>query len=242
MIFCGVMDEGLVILGANRNGAHAFPDQHLIDIPSVDSVDGTTPIKAGDFAVLCDVAVNSSATLPTAVTPTGWSIISSGSGTTSDGDGVRVVVSRKTLTASDPGTTITGMVGANYARKILAVFRASRPIISVSVADNTLSISSGDPGSVAIASDDGAGNVLAVGFAVSENTITAAQFSWSPSETGTTYTDPADATDATGATAGSQTRAHYSFYPRGVTPAGHTIDMPDLGTINVLAGQYFTLS
>jgi hypothetical protein len=85
--------------------------------------------QAGDIAVLFD---RQNTTTAGFVTPTNWTTIA-----TRFVNGNKVSISYKVLTAGDPGLTITGQ--GPVARKIMAVYRPSQPISSVTVVTNTQS-------------------------------------------------------------------------------------------------------
>jgi hypothetical protein len=83
--------------------------------------------QAGDIAVLFDRQNTATAGF---VTPTNWTTIA-----TRFVSGNKVSISYKVLTAGDPGLTITGQ--GPVARKIMAVYRPSQPINSVTVVTNS---------------------------------------------------------------------------------------------------------
>jgi hypothetical protein len=89
----------------------------------------TIPATAavGDIAILFDRQNTPSAGF---VTPTGWTTIATRFVSTN-----KVNISYKVLTAGDPGLTITGQ--GTTARKIMAVYRPSQPINSVTVVTNS---------------------------------------------------------------------------------------------------------
>jgi hypothetical protein len=87
----------------------------LTFISSVSS-QGTTiqvpnTVREGDIAILFDNSLST-----TLVVPSNWTQISTGSTT-----GIRTTVSRKILTSSDVGSTVTGMAGTT--RKLMLIFR-----------------------------------------------------------------------------------------------------------------------
>lgn len=97
---------------------------------------------ANDIAFLFDSASNASTTIPTSVTPSGWtSILSSSVSSTSSG---RTNVSYKQLVAGDANTSITGMNGGTN-RKILIIVRPTQPTLST----NSLTFTLSTPGSQA---------------------------------------------------------------------------------------------
>jgi hypothetical protein len=85
--------------------------------------------QAGDIAVLFDRQNTATAGF---VTPTNWTTIATRFVSTN-----KVSISYKVLTAGDPGLSISGQ--GTTARKIMAVYRPSQPINSVTVVTNTQS-------------------------------------------------------------------------------------------------------
>lgn len=234
-----IYTDGLTTFGVTRSGGNSFPNGHLFTIPTAD---GAFPLIAGDLSVLFDVAINNTAAIPPDVIPAGWtSLGASVTGTTEAGNGVRARGSYKILTASDPGATFTGMNGTDNDRKSCLNFRMSRPVQSVAVAGLVTSgPQGGDPGSITILSANGVGNVLAVGFAHSQNSISDAQFVWTPDAIGTPHVSPTDLADNKGSA--STTRGYFSYYPAGFPPASHAINMADLGIYNACLGCYLLLT
>lgn len=90
-------------------------------------------LLANDLAVMFDTQANSNTTVPTAVTPSGWTNISNNV-TNSTTNGIRICVSYKLLDGTESGTSITGMTaGSLRGEKKIAVFRPNNPIASVSL-------------------------------------------------------------------------------------------------------------
>lgn len=79
--------------------------------------------QAGDVAILADGAANTTATIPTSVTPTGWTLANSESYSYTGYDSIRTNVSYKVLDAGDPGASISGMTGGSTSQKAMVVFR-----------------------------------------------------------------------------------------------------------------------
>lgn len=78
----------------------------------------------GDIAILFQSATNVSTTIPTAVTPTGWTnVVNSGVSSTTS---LRIMTHYKIMTAGESGTVLTGMAGTNNVRYMIAIYRPSR--------------------------------------------------------------------------------------------------------------------
>lgn len=90
-------------------------------------------IQANDLAVMFDWQCNGTTTVPTAVTPTGWTnIINSIQSATLSGQ--RNCISYKKLDGSEGGTSITGMTqGGLRGEKKIVVFRPTKAITSVTI-------------------------------------------------------------------------------------------------------------
>ena len=125
----------------------------------------TIPATAavGDLAILYDNVQNSSSTIPTSVTPAGWTAVRSD--TVYDSSfpiSFRCNVSIKILTSGEPGSTVTGM-NAQYNDKQILVFRHNRTINNATVyslageasvsapANQTLTLSAGPTPLVGVA-------------------------------------------------------------------------------------------
>lgn len=104
------------------------------DLRFVTSVESTTSTivvpntNIGDLLVLVDYTSNITSTIPTLVTPPGFTSINSVTGATSGGsNGSRANMSYMLVSSSMSGTTLAGMTGAFRSRKILMVFRGISP-------------------------------------------------------------------------------------------------------------------
>lgn len=232
--------DGLVIHGNARSGANAFPNEHLFVVPTTNSVTGT-PVEAGDLCVLFDLANNNTAAIPALVTPTGFTSIGGTTGADGSGNGARCAASYKILAAADIGATFTGMNGTENERKMVCSFRMSRPVQSVTPGGFVVSApTGGDPSGVSIVvPGSSTGNILVLAMACAENPITALT-SWTPGG-GSQYVSPANAADELGAA--TATRSPYTYYPYGVTPSNHILDVGDFSTFDTttLCGFYLIL-
>lgn len=141
----------------NVGSTRTFPSTRIVDdtdfqiyvVSQTSSTASTIAVpsgaQAGDVAVLFDYGTNASTTIPTSVTPTGFTLISDASiSSTSSG---RSVISYKVLVSGDLGGTITG-INATTNEKILFIFRPNQPVIT----SNSLSITLSTPGSQAVSS------------------------------------------------------------------------------------------
>jgi sugar lactone lactonase YvrE len=84
------------------------------------SITMPSTIIAGDLAVLFDTSTTTSSS----ITPSGWALIN---GVTTTG--IRTNISRKLLTGTEGGSTITGMAGTT--RKVLVIYRGNTAINSI---------------------------------------------------------------------------------------------------------------
>lgn len=128
-----------------------YPIESVSSISYVNSVNAaaatsvTFPtIQAGDIAVYFNMAYNTTTALPSTVTPTGFTNISSNN--ISSTQGMRMTSFYKVCTGSESGTSISGMTGTGTNRIILIIYRPNIAInkltISTPVAatsDNTIS-------------------------------------------------------------------------------------------------------
>jgi hypothetical protein len=176
---------------------------------------------AGDLAVLFDSAANTITGIPALVTPTGWT----SDETRAAPDLNRWNISHKILTASDPGAVITGMDG-NTDRKLMSVFRGSRPITLVTAADVFSDETSGNPASQTIDAAAGVAPLIVMGFVYG---ISGGDFSSAVPAFDAEYD-------------GGQAAVELGYKIYDTAPQDHTIDAADTGTQNFLASLYYQLS
>ena len=188
--------------------------------------------------ILSDLVQSTTATVPTSVTPPGWTLVGSVTGASSDGKGMRHNLSYKIMVGPEPGTTVAGMSGTGKSRKNLNTFRVSRPIQSVSVSGyDHISIAYGSSSyGLSIDPTSLPGNVISIIHMHCETTVLA-----TPSGiTGTSYQMPVDASDTYGSA--GVARSFYSYVPIGGTLALNEVAMFDSGSFNFIAGANFSLS
>lgn len=130
--------------------------------------------QAGDLCVLLDSTVNTTATLPTNVVPSGFTQIMTAAfvranGTTS----ARMTCSYKVLVSGDAGSSITGLGNTNP-RKIVLVFRPDSSITTVSYStDNTQTESPNAGTSEALSLVmDSKTDAIGIGYIAASQTIT----------------------------------------------------------------------
>lgn len=92
---------------------------------TVQTITMPSSILSGDVAFLFDAAENSTSALPAQVTPSGWTVINTGTALLGGVIGIRGSANYKVLAGSEGGSSITGMNGASTNSKIIAVFRKS---------------------------------------------------------------------------------------------------------------------
>jgi hypothetical protein len=202
-----------------------IPDMGSVTFVASAGSSGTTitipaDAQAGDVAILFDVAINTTfnATPPTDVVPTNWTGIITSSGTIT-----RARISRKILTAGEPGSSVTGMNGSSSDDKVMLVFRNLSPITSVSAEDWAVEITTGNPASQTVNASGETAPLIVFGMAFIADGTGA-------------FSTQSPAFDATVANGDSDLLVGYKIYES--SPADHTIDMNDLGNINVLASGF----
>lgn len=101
---------------------------------------------AGDIAILCDSSRNSGSgsTIPTKVIPSGWTELTTGSGTANGGNGFRTTLSYKVLTGGDLGASITGQ-NSNVNSKQMLVLRTDAPVSGATAGTLNYQVTTGDP-------------------------------------------------------------------------------------------------
>lgn len=184
----------------------------------------TIPVgaQAGDIAVFYDVGYNSSGT-PSLVTPSGWANRVNSTLST-----LRAAVFTKTLESGDPGASITGMDGTFADAKQMLVFRPNTLATLVSYSTFTTEFTSGNPSAqIAAASGQVPPAIILGGCAYGASMA---------------FSTASPAFDAQIAPSHDRTRMGYKLYSDGASPADHTIDMNDLGSLNHLWAGYITLT
>jgi hypothetical protein len=211
--------NGRVVVHSTENSASSLV---LVDSAQSSATTITIPAtaQAGDVAILFDVAINPTlnATPPTDVVPTGWTGI-----ITESGSITRARISRKILAAGEPGSSITGMNGLSSDDKVMLVFRNTSAITAVSAEDWAVEITTGNPASQTVNASGQTAPLIVFGMAFISGG-TGAFSTQSPSF------------DATITGADEDILLGYKIYES--SPANHTVDMNDLGNINVLASGF----
>lgn len=181
-------------------------------------------IQANDVALYIDHC--GAADPPTAVTPSGFTLIMNDSGGGEPGN--RAIVSWKKLTGSE--SAITGMNASSGGsgqdnNKIGLVFRPSRNFTSITFSTpQTSGITSSNPAAITVNPSAETIPSVVVGMAgVYQGTVT--------------FSTASPAFDAEINLSDNDLRAGYKIYNS--SPASHSIDINDLGSGNWLAGFYF---
>lgn len=218
-----------ITLSCTRTGANAFPNEHLFVIPSVHQAAGSPAVQPGDFCVIADLANSANGTLPTPVTPSGFTHIAGSNGSQQNGNASKGHLSAKILTAADIGATRTGLNGSDNGRKMVATFQMSRPVSFFSAfgfSDGAGPIGGDPPLLTSVPSNPIAGTLLFVGMGCGESGFT-------PTGVNVFGSIPYNisGTDDTG-TVVSATRVFYSMYPFGVTASNFQFNMPDASANN----------
>lgn len=101
---------------------------------------------AGYIAILCDSSrdFGSGSTIPTKVIPSGWTELTTGSGTANGGNGFRTTLSYKVLTGGDLGASITGQ-NSNVNSKQMLVLRTDAPVSGATAGTLNYQVTTGNP-------------------------------------------------------------------------------------------------
>jgi hypothetical protein len=178
-------------------------------------------IEPGDLLIyVCGTARTSSADPPEMDTPSGYTQIRFGSAQPGGSTGFAYLSAYKIADGTEDGTSVQMSEGADAQREKGAIlqFRPSSPISSVTVVEETLDITTNNPGAQALG---GANVSVVVGFYMSQgNDVTSR--SMSPSEDGE-------------ATIGSTDYVKRKVFNPPSSSVEVTIDMSDHGN-NILAG------
>ena len=179
----------------------------------------------GDFAVLFDHAGGSS--MPSDVTPSGWTSHANLAGSVSTAADFRYRASYRLLTTALAGTSVTGMVSTGFlSSKIMLVFRPNIPAFTLTLKDPATEFTSSDPASQTLTSGSGTNPLVSFGYVGS--------YADSP-----VFSTASPSFDSQ-ITQGTNSRAGYKIYNS--SPSNHTIDMNDLGNHNCLSTFYIEVS
>lgn len=180
-------------------------------------------VRKDDVGVLVQFA-RQPTSLPTQVTPAGFTPVVSATGSYSSGTtfGVRASIAYKKFVAADAGTTLTGLTSTFENRKMLAVFRPNGKLPGIT--------------------HQGVNNQFSA-TAPTLQTITAASYAvpsiviahWNVSGSG----DPTGTLPTSGLAAGTYSGSTVFYELMSSTPANRTIGMPDTGDYTIL--QSFVL-
>lgn len=206
------------------------PVTTLTQAASATSTAGTITVPAdvryGDLLVLHDRATNSAGHgIPSTVLPLGFTAIANSSITS--GPETRQIISYKIAAGSEAGTSITGMDGTGFDRKLLYVFRSDSTIESVVASTPNSEATDGNPAAQVVAASGGTPPLVVIG-SYGTGGFTLDPRSFTPAKDG-------EITPGTG-----DNYLAYKIYNS--SPANVTIDMDDEGARNILQSCYLSVS
>lgn len=178
-------------------------------------------IIAGDLLVILDRAENVSGD-PTSVTPTGFTTINNAVAAF-----VKQNLSYKIAAGTEGGSSITGMVGTEYTRKAMYVFRGGIPITSVTVGSAAGQIISTDPTAQVVAASAGTPPLIVIG---------------GYSVYGAGVVDPRTFSTTKDGEVTPSTDFYLAYKVYNSSPADTTIDMDDEGAENALQSCYLQVA
>lgn len=231
------IDTPPITLSCTRTGAHAFPNEHLFDIPTLHDSSGNPAVQAGDFCVVGVLTNQNNNVVPTRIVPAGFTLIATSVGTQQNGNTAQGNMYAKILTAADIGAVKATTNPTDNGRVMCATFRMSKPVQSFTskvVVDS--GPSGGAPGALqtgaSSAADDlipGTSLFVGMGLAQSGHTDTFVQ------AVGSGAYNLVDVNDNVGNIV-SATRIGYGMWPYGLPLFSLGvllfIQMPDASTIN----------
>lgn len=177
---------------------------------------------AGDLLVLLDVANASTSTIPSSVTPSGFTNLANlgVTGTTS----MRAALWYRLATGSE--TTLTGLNGTGDNSKVLLCFSGGISSVAPSTVNNQGT--TGNPSNQTVIASSGTPPLIVIGaFGASGSVVTASR-AMSPAGT---YLEPAS---------GDNASLGYKIYAS--APANNTVSMGDTGRTNALISCYIECS
>ena len=162
-------------------GASSTATWSLADVAT--STSNTIVVPAGaavnDWMVLVDQA--SANSVPTAVTPTGFTSISNTSGTVRH----RSMVTYKKIVLADLGATITGMNGGSSNSKVLWVFRPTIDVSAITIASlNAIGAAAADPSAQVVTASGATKQPVVIAAYACNGNGTLGTVSFSPTENG----------------------------------------------------------
>lgn len=207
------------------NNAYNWNNPYVLTMDYVTSSTSTTgsvtapaSIENGDLLILFDSSRASSG-FPTAVTPTGFTNLSSVAGNANG----RNMLSYKIADGTEDSASITGM-DSTEDRKCLVQYRGSRPISNLTASTPVTASSAGDPTQQTIAASSGVlPPTLGIATFSANNTV-------SPRTTSITPDNELSC---------GSVQAYFHGYTQETSPANYTFDMDDEGNDNILIGVYF---
>lgn len=177
---------------------------------------------AGDLCIFAQRMSDPSSPAPAKVIPTGFTEVVDTVGTA---DQRRCTVSYKILVSADKGVAVSGMT-ASTNRTILGVWReSSGAISSLTFSTPVAEATAGNPAAQAVSASNGTAPLIVFAHYGSTGNISPNTFS--PAEDGTI-------------TSGTIHDLLYKMYDS--SPANHTVDMDDEGTMNFLQSWYMELT
>jgi hypothetical protein len=218
----GAGGSNAVAGGSGRQGVAYIRYQipQVTSISYVTSATSTTTtvtcptVQAGDVAFFFNTAINTTASAPTAVTPTGFSsVANAGTATTL---GISNRISYKICTGSEGGTTLTGMSGTSSNNISLVIYRGNIPATFITLTNNSSSANDATPTNQSITLSGTTGPYVAYAFYASSGSITAR---------GSTVTATREITSDS-----KQYVKTYESTDSSVSFANTTISMADYGT------------
>jgi hypothetical protein len=196
-----------------------------------DSLTVPAAAQAGDLAVFFDSAAHDT-TIPTAVTPTGFTNVVNTS--LDPGRGYRSMISYKVLNGSE--VTITGMAaqaGSNgVSLKTILIFRKANGIVSVVSSTFNGEMTAGNPALQTVSASGQTAPLIVFGLC-----------GHATGSTPTAFTTASPAFDDESFTHGAfnlQRRIGYKIY--NASPENHSIDCGDNGSLNMLQSGYLRLT
>ena len=222
-----LMVTELIGFGATTAGAAAVTSivKQAEATSTTSTITAPADIIAGDMLVLLDRAHGSS--LPTDVTPTGWTTLNN----QSNGSTTRQNLSYKLAVGTEASSSITGMNGADNNWKIMQVYRPNVAATTLTAGGGVGTITNGDPAAQTITSSAGAAPLVVFGgYGVNDANVIDPR----------TFTVGGSAAKD-GETANS-TELYLAWKIYNTSPADVVIDQEDEGGQNTLNGGYVSAS
>jgi hypothetical protein len=207
--------------GAGGNALLASITQQASATSTASTITAPADIIAGDLLVILDRASSGGFSIPSSVTPSGFTLIGSSLNSTSGITGYRQNASYKLADGSEASASITGMNGGSTNNKAMLVFRGDTPMTALALGGAGEQITDSNPTLQTCSASGGAAPLVVFGCYGSSGAVNPRTFS-------TTKDGEIN----------PSTSLYLAWKIYNTSPADSDIDMDDEGNMNALQSFY----